>query len=142
VTVGIRYAIAAGYERALLVPGDTPILDSGELSSLLARSAEAQIAVVAVPDRHGTGTNALLLRPPDAIAPSFGEGSLERHVAAAQEAGITCSVEPLPSLVLDVDTPEDLEELASRLDQQRGPAPVTRGALRQLYRVRGERVSA
>jgi hypothetical protein len=51
-------------------------------------------------------------------------------------------VDPLPSLVLDVDTPEDLEELSGRLQRQRGPAPVTRGALRQLDRVRGERVSA
>ncbi|HEX2234183.1 MAG TPA: 2-phospho-L-lactate guanylyltransferase [Thermoleophilaceae bacterium] len=140
--VGIRYALASGYERALLVPGDTPLLEAGEVSSLLARAAEAQIAVVVVPDRHGTGTNALLLTPPDAIEPSFGERSLERHVAAAREAGLTCSVDPLPSLVLDVDTPEDLEELSGRLDQRRGPAPVTRGALRQLGRARGERVSA
>jgi 2-phospho-L-lactate guanylyltransferase len=140
--VGIGFALDSGYERALLVPGDTPLLDAGEVSSLLERSAEAGIAVVAVPDRHGTGTNALLLTPPDAIAPSFGDGSLERHVAAAREAGLSCSVEPLPSLVLDVDTPEDLEELGGRLEQQRGPAPVTRGALRQLDRVREERVSA
>jgi 2-phospho-L-lactate/phosphoenolpyruvate guanylyltransferase len=140
--VGIRYAQAAGYERVLLVPGDTPLLDVGDLSSLLRRAAEARTAVVAVPDRHGTGTNALLLRPPDAIAPSFGEGSLDRHVTAARSAGLTCSVEPLPSLTLDVDTPEDLEELVRRLERQRGVAPVTRGALRQLGRARGERVSA
>jgi 2-phospho-L-lactate/phosphoenolpyruvate guanylyltransferase len=140
--VGIRFALASSYERVLLVPGDTPLLDPGEVSSLLARAAEAAIAVVAVPDRHGAGTNALLLAPPDAIEPSFGEGSLERHVTAARRAGLTCSVEPLPSLVLDVDTPEDLEALGSRLEQQRGPAPVTRGALRQLDRARGERVSA
>jgi 2-phospho-L-lactate/phosphoenolpyruvate guanylyltransferase len=140
--VGIGHALARGYERALLVPGDTPLLDAGELSSLLGRSAEAALDVVAVPDRHGTGTNALLLTPPDAIAPSFGEGSLERHVAAAREAGLTCSVEPLPSLGLDIDTPEDLEELGERLHTQRGTAPVTRGALRQLDRARGERVSA
>jgi 2-phospho-L-lactate/phosphoenolpyruvate guanylyltransferase len=124
------------------VPGDTPLLDAGELSSLLARAEEASIGVVAVPDRHGTGTNALLLTPPDAIEPSFGEGSLDRHVAAARDAGLTCSVDPLPSLVLDVDTPEDLAELGGRLERQRGVAPVTRGALRQLLRARGDRVSA
>ena len=140
--VGIRHALASGYERALLVPGDTPLLDSGELSSLLARAAETATTVVVVPDRHGTGTNALLLAPPDAIAPSFGEGSLERHVAAAGEAGLACAVEPLPSLVLDVDTPEDLEELSGRLERQRGHAPATRGALSQLDRARGERASA
>jgi 2-phospho-L-lactate/phosphoenolpyruvate guanylyltransferase len=140
--VGIRYAQASGYQRALLVPGDTPLVDAGELSGLLEHAAEAALAVVAVPDRHGTGTNALLLTPPDAIAPSFGEGSLDRHVAAARDAGLECAVDPIPSMVLDVDTPEDLEELGGRLDRQRGAAPVTRGALRQLDRARGERISA
>lgn len=140
--VGIRYAQASGYERVLLVPGDTPLLDPAELSSLLERAEEASLSVVAVPDRHGTGTNALLLAPPDAIEPSFGESSLDRHVSAASDAGLTCAVDPLPSLVLDVDTPEDLAELGHRLERQRAVAPVTRGALRQLDRARGERVSA
>ncbi|HYN92062.1 MAG TPA: NTP transferase domain-containing protein, partial [Thermoleophilaceae bacterium] len=52
--IGIRYALAAGYERALLVPGDTPLLDPGELAGLIAGTR----AVVIVPDRHGSGTNA------------------------------------------------------------------------------------
>ena len=139
--VGIGHARAAGYERALLVPGDTPLLDAGELDELLERTARDGSAVVAVPDRHGSGTNALLLAPPDAIEPSFGEGSLERHLAAARATGLNHRVEPLSSLALDVDTPEDLEELGARLGESRGPAPVTRGALRQLDRLRGERIS-
>ena len=77
--IGIRYALAAGYERVLLVPGDTPLLDPAEVAALLAQRGHA---VAIVPDRHGTGTNALLLAPPDAIEPSFGPGSFERHVAA------------------------------------------------------------
>jgi 2-phospho-L-lactate/phosphoenolpyruvate guanylyltransferase len=134
--VGIDHAESAGYERALLVPGDTPLLDAAELSSLLRRAADSALAVVVVPDRHGEGTNALVLTPPRAIEPSFGEGSLERHVEAARRAGLTYVVDPLPSLVLDVDTPEDLEDLSRRLDERRGPAPATRGALRQLERAR------
>jgi 2-phospho-L-lactate/phosphoenolpyruvate guanylyltransferase len=149
--VGIDYAQSFGYDRVLLVPGDTPLLDPGELSGLLERAAEEALAVVVVPDRHGTGTNALLLTPPDAIEPSFGEDSLERHVGAARTAGLTSAVVPLPSLVLDIDTPEDLEELSGHLAERRGPAPVTRGALRQLDRSqagaraasdRGARISA
>ena len=34
-----------------------------------------------VPDRHGTGTNALVLSPPDAFEPAFGPDSCARHVA-------------------------------------------------------------
>ena len=67
--------------------------------------------VVIVPDRHGTGTNALLLRPPTAIAPAFGPGSRERHQSAAEAAGVDHAVVRLPSLELDVDTPEDLAAL-------------------------------
>ena len=70
--------------------------------------------VAVVPDRHGTGTNALVLSPPDAIRPAFGEGSRDRHVAAAREAGIPFAVEELPSLALDLDTPADLVALATR----------------------------
>jgi 2-phospho-L-lactate guanylyltransferase len=90
--------------------------------------------VVIVPDRHGTGTNALVLSPPDAIEPSFGPGSLERHVAAAEAAGIPHRVEEIPGLALDVDTPGDLAELSAELELSRGAAPATRGALRQLDR--------
>ena len=68
-----------------------------------------------MPDRHGTGTNALLLDPPDAIVPSFGPGSFERHRLAAESAGATMLVEPVPSLVLDVDTGDDLSRLLEAL---------------------------
>ena len=81
-----------------------------------------------VPDRHGTGTNGLLLSPPDAFAPSFGPGSLARHEAAAAATGVAYAVDPLPSLVLDVDTPEDLEATTA----WPGGAPATRAALRRL----------
>jgi 2-phospho-L-lactate guanylyltransferase len=133
---GVEYALASGFERVLMVPGDTPLLDAGELTGLLERSGEEEPGVVVVPDRHGSGTNALLLRPPDAIEPSFGPESCERHVSAARDAGVSCSVESLPSLVLDVDTPEDLAELATRLGESRGHASLTRGALSQLGRAR------
>jgi 2-phospho-L-lactate guanylyltransferase len=62
--VGVRYAESLGVERVLLVPGDTPLIDSRELDDLLARSADEHLDAVIVPDRHGSGTNALLLSPP------------------------------------------------------------------------------
>jgi 2-phospho-L-lactate/phosphoenolpyruvate guanylyltransferase len=128
--IGIRHALAEGYERVLLVPVDTPLVQPGDLSGLLAGAP----AVAIVPDRHGTGTNALVLAPPDAIEPSFGEGSFARHVAAAQQAAVPHRVEAIRTLTLDVDTPADLAELSAALDQGRGQAPATRGALRQLDR--------
>ena len=66
-------ALELGAERVLLVPGDCPALEPAEVDALLAERL-APPAVTIVPDRHGTGTNALLLAPPDAIAPAFGAG--------------------------------------------------------------------
>ena len=87
-----------------------------------------------MPDRHGTGTNALVLHPPRAIDPSFGPGSRERHAQLAEEAGASLRVEPVPSLVLDVDTPDDLEALRRALEGSLGNAAHTRGLLRRLAR--------
>jgi 2-phospho-L-lactate guanylyltransferase len=134
--MAIRYAQALGFERALLVPGDTPLLLPAEVSALLTREE----AVTIVPDRHGTGTNALLMRPPDAIAPSFGPGSRERHAALAEAAGVPWAIDETPGLMLDVDTPDDLAELTVMLDSRHGQAPSTRGALRQLGRSSASRV--
>lgn len=128
---GIRWAVASGFQRALLVPGDTPLLASAEVDALLANSPEE---VVIVPDRHGTGTNGLLLRPPTVIEPSFGPDSLKRHVAAAEAAGVAHRVEKVPSLVFDVDTSDDLAVVAEAIEGSRAIAPRTRGALRQLER--------
>src|SRR5947209_14659955 len=75
---GIARAIDLGHERVLLVPGDTPLLDPLELDALIARPIEPPYVLI-VPDRHGTGTNALLLQPPDAMKSSFGPGSHDRH---------------------------------------------------------------
>jgi 2-phospho-L-lactate/phosphoenolpyruvate guanylyltransferase len=130
--IGIRHAQRAGLDRVLLVPSDTPLLDPAEVAGLLERAPPVAI----VPDRHGTGTNSLLLTPPGAIDPSFGPGSLARHIAAAEAAGLRHSLEHVPTLMLDVDTPEDLAELEATLDARRGQAPATRGALRQLDRSR------
>ncbi len=73
--LGIAAAVEAGFERVLCVPGDCPALDPGELAALLGRAATDGPRAIVLPDRHGTGTNGLLLSPPDAIAPSFGPGS-------------------------------------------------------------------
>jgi len=133
-SIGLRHALENGYERALLVPGDTPLLDPLEVAAMLDRADDGAAAVTIVPDRHGEGTNALLLTPPAAIEPSFGPGSLERHRSIARSAGVTHRVDAVASLMLDVDTPEDLTTLREALYELHGQAPMTRGALRQIDR--------
>jgi 2-phospho-L-lactate guanylyltransferase len=128
---GIAWALEAGFERVLLVPGDTPLIAAAEIDALLANAPEE---IVIVPDRHETGTNGLLLRPPAVIEPSFGPDSLARHVAAAEAAGVAHRIERVPSLMFDVDTSDDLAVVAEAIEASHAIAPRTRGALRQLDR--------
>ncbi|MGH2912303.1 MAG: hypothetical protein ACRDJ3_07480, partial [Solirubrobacteraceae bacterium] len=112
--------------RALCVPGDCPTLDPAELTALLEEEIEG---VVIVPDRHGSGTNGLLLTPPDAISPSFGPDSRKRHERLAHNAGAGQRIERPASLLLDIDTGEDLAALRERLAGETERAPRTRAVL-------------
>jgi 2-phospho-L-lactate guanylyltransferase len=128
--LGIERAVADGIERTLCVPGDCPALEPAELQALLEQEPGGDgPEVVIVPDRHGTGTNGLLLTPPTAIAPSFGPGSCERHRAQALAAGVASRLEMPPSLLLDIDTGADLLALRERLAGASTRAARTRAVL-------------
>jgi 2-phospho-L-lactate guanylyltransferase len=124
---GIARAEVEGADRVVLLAGDCPLLDPRELDRLLTGVPERYVGIV--PDRHGAGTNALLLSPPDAIVPAFGEGSRARHVEAAREAGIAYGIEELPSIELDLDTPADVIALTRELEKRPGRARRTAKAL-------------
>ncbi|HEU4392223.1 MAG TPA: 2-phospho-L-lactate guanylyltransferase [Solirubrobacterales bacterium] len=124
---GIARAEVEGAECVVLLPGDCPLLDPRELDRLLTGVPERYAGIV--PDRHGTGTNALVLSPPSAIVPAFGEGSRDRHVAAAREAGVPFEVEEVASLGLDLDTPADVIALTRELERRPGRARHTAKAL-------------
>jgi 2-phospho-L-lactate guanylyltransferase len=126
VELGVERALEEGIERVLCIPGDCPALDPVELGQLLNGPAGE---VVIVPDRHGSGTNGLLLAPPDAIAPSFGPDSCERHRAAAADTGVSCRLERPGSLLLDIDTGADLAALRERLAGTSSRAARTRAVL-------------
>ena len=105
--LGIRRALELGAERVLLAAGDCPLLTAADVDALLARHDGP--GVVILTDRHGTGTNGLLLAPPAAIPPSFGMGSRERHAELAHRAGVDWVVEEIPAFAFDVDTADDLD---------------------------------
>ena len=125
--LGVRAALGAGARRVALLPGDCPLLEPAELDRALADLEPGSAGIV--PDRHGSGTNALLLDPPGAIDPAFGPGSRARHLELARAAGVRPLVIDLPSLGLDLDTAADLAELTARLRAEPGLAPHTAEAL-------------
>ncbi|HET8975681.1 MAG TPA: 2-phospho-L-lactate guanylyltransferase [Solirubrobacterales bacterium] len=126
---GARAAQEAGAERVAMLPIDCPLLDPAELDAHLGQSPRTALIV---PDSHGTGTNALVLCPPDAIAPAFGPDSCARHVSRARSAGISFALERLDSLGPDLDTPEDMELLRDALLLDPAPAPRTAKVLWEL----------
>lgn len=97
---------AAGADALLALPADLPLLTVADLHALCAR-AELGDGVVIAPSHNG-GTNALLLRPPHAIAFAFGEASYARHCALVAAGGLLCHTYRSDTLAWDVDYPEDL----------------------------------
>ena len=108
------WAMANGAEALLIALGDLPLLSREHVAALLAQGGGPNSLVLA-PDRHGTGTNLLLLHPPDAIPFQFGGGSFARHLAAAEAEGLTAHLHEHPATALDLDTPDDLAALEGLL---------------------------
>jgi 2-phospho-L-lactate guanylyltransferase len=95
-------------------------------------AAQGADGVVIVPDRHGSGTNALLLSPPRRDPSVLRPGSFARHAALARARGAQVRVAQIASLGLDVDTPGDLTALRTALEARAGGATHTRAALDKL----------
>jgi 2-phospho-L-lactate/phosphoenolpyruvate guanylyltransferase len=109
---GVRAANERGADRVAMLPTDCPMFDPAELDDRLGLTPRYALIV---PDRAGTGTNALILCPPDAFQPAFGVDSCARHIAHARATGISFALERIESLAVDLDTPEDLEILRDSL---------------------------
>jgi 2-phospho-L-lactate guanylyltransferase len=104
-------AVAGGATAILILPIDLPGVTPAAIDAVAASLGRDRLAgrplVAIVPDRHGRGTNALLIAPPDAMDVCFGGDSAIAHEAAARAIGAELIVLDGP-LALDLDTPEDL----------------------------------
>jgi len=80
--------------------------------------------VALAPCRHGTGTNALFLRPPDLIAPGFGADSFRRHCDLARRAGLEPVIVRMPGLAFDLDTPLDWQTVTAGAMQNSSDNPT------------------
>lgn len=95
-------ARSAGHSRVLVVHSDLPkALSLGPLGN-----EPADVVIVA--DRHGDGTNALLVPATSHFRFAYGPGSFLAHCDEARRCGLSHRVVARPDLALDLDTQEDL----------------------------------
>ena len=113
-------------DRLVVLAADLPLANAGDIEAVA--RADTDIVVVRSPDG---GTNALALTP-GAIPFRFGPDSAQRHIDAADKAGLRSLRLELPGLTLDIDTPEDLARLRATAEEGRSLGAHTAAALEQL----------
>lgn len=102
-------ALVDDIETLGVLHGDLPNLQAGDVETLLAGlPADGSPGVAIAPDRAGTGTNALVLRPPGVIHFRFGAGSFAKHAEEVERAGVPLVAVNRAGLAFDLDTPQDL----------------------------------
>lgn len=124
IRTALGHVPALGARAVLILPADLPLLTPDDVRALVALAHSESPVLALAPDRHGTGTNALLLRPPGLIPCTFGVDSALIHQQAGARAGVPVQVCHAPGWALDVDTPEDLLVWRQYLSHELGHMPL------------------
>ena len=110
---GIKRAREGGARAVLLLSSDLPLVTESSVRELLDAAAQHDgPAVVAVPAIGRGGTNALYLRPPDAIGLHFGDDSLAKFQEDAEARHVEFLIHHSDAMALDLDEPSDLASLS------------------------------
>jgi 2-phospho-L-lactate guanylyltransferase len=109
IEMATRVCAERGEDSTLVIPADIPLIRASELEEILKHAPEE--GSVLVPAGDGRGTNAAYRRPANLFQLRFGNDSFKPHYEAAQATGKPCLVLTLPGIAVDVDNPEDLQQL-------------------------------
>lgn len=113
---GIKLAIKnserSGALAVLVIHADLPLVKPIEIDSFVEQSHGYSVALI--PSKDGSGTNALLMKPPQVIRPVFGRRSFRRHLGLAKQRGVVSKVLEFRGISFDIDSPQDLMQLAGR----------------------------
>src|SRR6266403_365199 len=99
-----------GITALLRLPLDVPLIHSNDIDELFSLDSVAP-ALIIVPSRDGTGTNAILRTPPTLFPSHFGSGSFAKHLAEAEQAHARVVLRRNARLEMDVDDEGDLRTL-------------------------------
>ena len=99
----------------LILPSDLAKIGSKDLEIIIQSNSPDTSSVVIAPDTKLSGTNVLLLQPPDIIPFSFGKNSFPKHQEDANKAGCKVTILERPNLTFDVDEPNDLKVLGKSM---------------------------
>ena len=104
-----------GREAVLVIPGDLPLIRSGDIDEVLAQipNGESLPFALLVPSHDRMGTNALLLAPPDIIKLRFGYDSFSYHMSQVSAQGLPVRFIENERIALDIDEPKDLQRFLS-----------------------------
>ncbi len=103
-----------GVASMLVVHGDLPLLNAGDIQLLIERhQQQTSPALTIAPDAVNDGSNCVLVTPPNSIQFQYGSGSFEKHMSTAAEKQVAATMMPLASAALDIDNPSDLQTLLS-----------------------------
>jgi 2-phospho-L-lactate guanylyltransferase len=101
--------LEAGSTALLTISADLPLLTVRDIRTLVEQSSQYEVVIAA--SREGTGTNAILVRPPLALPYLFGPNSLQLHRQAAMQRHLSYTIYSNCGLALDIDTIDDLHQL-------------------------------
>ena len=109
IEMATQVCVERGEDSTLIIPADIPLIQPWELEEIY-KQAPAE-GTVLVPAGDGRGTNAAFRRPANLFPLRFGNDSFKPHHAAAQATGQPCLILNLPGIAVDIDNPEDLQQL-------------------------------
>lgn len=112
---GLRAARGDGHRRVVVSHADLPLAER-------LNGVDAGSGVTLVTDRHGDGTNVIVVPTDAGFRFSYGPGSRQRHTAEAERIGLPVTLVDDGPLCWDVDVPDDVagpvaELLARTIDR-------------------------
>ena len=117
IEMATAFCASRGIQTTTVIPGDIPLIDPADVRTIY--QAAPPNGTVLVPSADQRATNAVLRRPSALFPLRFGNDSFMPHLLSAIATRSTCVVLSLPNIALDIDTPEDLQQLAAAPGEKR-----------------------